>query len=405
MPLTDSACRNAKCPADAPRKRYADGAGLYLECTPAGGKYWRLKYSVAGKEKRLALGVYPAVTLAAARAARTKAKAKLVEGIDPSAERQAAKVTRATAAANDFETVGRAWHAFWKPTRTEHHAGQVMRRLEADVFPHVGKLPITAISTPTLIGVVKKIEARGASDIAKRAWQTMSMIFRYAVAHGLAERNPAADVRPGDIISARTAENYARVSVKELPELLRKMVAYPGTAWTRAALQLVAMTFVRTSELIEATWDEFDLDAAEWRIPAHRMKSRVQHIVPLSTQAIDELQCLAELRNTSPFVFPGERDHMRPMSNMTILKAIGIMGFKGRMTGHGFRGIASTELHEMGYPHAVIELQLAHTARDRTAAAYNHAEHLPERRKMLQAWADRLDELRKGGRVMPIRAA
>ena len=246
--------------------------------------------------------------------------------------------------------------------------------------------------------MAKKIEARGALDIAKRALQTCGQIFRYAIAHGYVQHNPAADIKPSDVLKAHRKENYPRLEPKKLPELLRKMAVYDGLPHTRAALQLIALTFVRTSELIHATWDEFDLGAAEWRIPAQRMKMRSPHIVPLSRQAVDALRCLNELRNLSPHVFPGERDHERPMSNHTILKALERLGYKHRMTGHGFRGVASTLLREMSFPHPHIELQLAHQERNAVSASYNHATYVPERRVMMQARADHLDALRTGAR-------
>lgn len=369
---------------------------MYLELLAAGGKYWRLKYRIKGREKRLALGVYPEVSLAMARHEREQARALLAKGIDPVQERQESKVAGIVARESTFEAVARAWHAQWKAARTSHHADYVLRRLEADVFPELGHKPVDTISAPMLVQVAKKIEARGALDIAKRALQTCGQVFRYAVAHGFVPRNPASDVKPADVLTSRTRSNYARLDAKELPELLRRMAVYDGSPYTRAALQLIALTFVRTSELIEAPWDEFDLDAAEWRIPAKRMKMRTPHVVPLSRQAVDALRCLHELRGLSPLVFPGERDHERPMSNNTILKALERMGYKGRMTGHGFRGVASTALHEQGFEHALIELQLAHQERNRVSASYNWATYLPERRKMMQWWADHLDELRTG---------
>jgi integrase len=378
---------------------------LYLEVLPAGGRYWRLKYRHAGKEKRLGLGVYPTVKLGAARKARDKARALLEAGQDPSSARKETKAAQAVSTATTFEAVARAWHEQWKSARTDHHTAYVLRRLEADVFPAIGSLPIADIPAHRLVAMAKKIEGRGALDIAKRALQTCGQIMRYAVAHGIIDRNPAADVKPGDVLKSRRKENYARVDGKELPELLRKMQVYDGTPRTRLALQLIALTFVRTSELIEAVWSEFDLDAAEWRIPEERMKMRTPHVVPLSTQAVDALRCLEEIRERSAYVFPGERDPKKPMSNNTILKALERMGYKHRMTGHGFRGIASTLLHELGWPHEHIELQLAHQERNQVSAAYNWATYLPERRKLMQAWADHLDALRKSARVMPLKAA
>jgi integrase len=382
-----------------------DGLGLYLEVLPAGGRYWRLKYRHQGKEKRLGLGVYPTVTLAKARTEREKARALLEAGQDPSEARKESKAAQAAASETTFEAVARSWHEQWKSARTDHHTAYVLRRLEADVFPALGSLPIAEIPAQRLVAMAKKIEARGALDIAKRALQTCGQIMRYAVAHGIIDRNPAADVKPGDVLKSRRKQNYARVDSKELPELLRKMQVYDGTPHTRQALQLIALTFVRTSELIEAVWSEFDLDGAEWRIPEGRMKMRTPHVVPLSTQAVDALRCLEEVRGDSNYVFPGDRDPAKPMSNNTILKALERMGYKHRMTGHGFRGIASTLLHELGWPHEQIELQLAHQERNQVSAAYNWATYLPERRKMMQAWADHLDALRRAAKVMPLKAA
>jgi integrase len=372
---------------------------MYLEVQPNGARYWRLKYRYAGKEKRLSLGVYPDVPLSGARRERERVRALLADGIDPSADRKEAKVAVAAESANRFESVARDWHAQWRAARTDHHADYVLRRLEADVFPQIGNLPIDRITAPMLVQVAKKIESRGAVDIAKRALQTCGQIFRYGVAHGYTDRNPAADIKPADVIQSRKQTNYARVTAKELPDLLRKMAVYDGSPHTRAALQLIAQTFVRTSELTEAKWDELDLDAAEWRIPAERMKMRTPHVVPLARQSVDVLRCLRETHRLSPYVFPGERDHERPMSNNTLLKALERMGYKGRMTGHGFRGVASTALHEHGFEHTLIELQLAHQERNRVSASYNWATYLPQRRQMMQWWADCLDALRTGRTV------
>ena len=405
MSLTNPACTNATCPADKLRARYADGQGLYLEALPNGGRYWRLKYRFGGKEKRLALGVFPAVSLAQARKCRTAARDQLARGIDPAAAKQEAKLARALAIGTEFEAVARDWFAHWSGPRSARHAQYVMRRLEADVFPAFGRMPIGEVTAPKLVAMAKKIESRGAIDIAKRALQTCGQVFRYAVAHGISERNPAADVKPSDALKPRKKENFARLDARELPELLRRIEGYDGAPFTRLGLKLMALTFVRTSELIAAPWSEFDLDAAEWRIPAGRTKMRTPHIVPLSTQAVEVLNCLHELRGGTGLVFPGERDHAKPMSNNTLLGALYRMGYRGRMTGHGFRGIASTVLHEQGFRHDVIELQLAHQERNQVSAAYNHATYLPQRRKMMQAWADFLDAQRKGAKVLPLKAA
>lgn len=405
MALTDPACKNAKCPPGKPRARFSDSGGLYLEVTPAGAKLWRWKFRHGGKEKRLALGAYPAVTLKQARVDRDAARAILDTGTDPVQARKDEKAAQQLRLGTTFEAVARAWFANWSAARSQRHAGYVIRRLEADVFPSIGAKPIGDITAPQLLAMAKKIEARGALDIARRAWQTCGQVFEYALAHGQIERNPAKDVRPGAALKPRQQGHYARIDAKELPELLRRIYAYPGSAYTRMAMQLMALTFVRTGELIGARWEEFDLDGAEWRIPAGRMKMKSPHIVPLSRQAVDVLRCLHELRGLSGLLFPGERDHAKPMSNNTILGALKRMGYGGRMTGHGFRGVASTVLHEHGFEHAHIELQLAHMERDEVSAAYNFATYLPQRRKMLQWWADHLDQVRQGAKVIPFKAA
>ena len=395
MALNDLTCRTASCPEGKARMRLSDDRGLYLELTPNGGKYWRLKYRHAGKEKRLALGVYPQVSLAQARRARDAARAELESGHDPLAQRQDRRLAQRVALGHNFAAVAMAWWDHWSGARSPRHADYVKRRLEADVLPEIGKLPVSEITAPKLLAMARKIESRGALDIAKRSMQTCGQILRYAVAHGLIDRNPAADVRPSDALKPRRKTNHARVDIKEFPALLRRIEAYDGSVSTRFALKLMALTFVRTGELIGARWEEFDLEAALWRIPASRMKMGTPHIVPLAQQGVELLCSLHEGRGLSGLLFPGERDHEKSMSNNTILFALYRMGYRGRMTGHGFRGVASTALHEMGFRHDIIELQLAHQERDEISAAYNHATYLPQRRKMMQAWADHLDSLRK----------
>lgn len=394
MPLTDTACKNAKCPAGKQRARYADSGGLYLEVAATGSKLWRWKYRHGGKERRIALGAYPEVSLAMVRRHRDKARDTLKQGTDPVQAKKDAALAQRVALGRDFEAVARAWFDHWKGPKSPRHADYVLRRLESDVFPALGTKPITEITAPQLLAMAKKIEARGALDIARRAWQTAGQVFEFAVAHGLMERNPAKDIRPGIALKPRMKGHYARVEAQEMPELMRRIQSYQGTPATRFAMQLMTLTFVRTSELIEARWDEFNLDKAEWRIPADRMKMKSPHIVPLARQATEVIACLQVIRNRSPFVFPGERDHEGPMSNGAILGALRRMGYAGRMTGHGFRGVASTVLHELGFDHMHIELQLAHMDRDDVSAAYNFATYLPQRRLMMQAWADHLDALR-----------
>ena len=282
MSLTKIECDRAVCPPGKPRVRLADGHGMYLEVTAAGGKYWRMKYRHVGKEKRLALGVYPAVSLAEARKKRDKARNELVEGEDPAQTRRDAKLARALLDATTFEKVARQWWEHWKGPRSPRHAEYVLRRLEADVFPVLGSRPIAEVTAPQLLAMAKRIESRGALDIAKRSLQACGQIMRFAVAHGVIERNPSADVKPSDALKPRRKENYARLDAKEVPELLRKIEAYQGSSYTRLAMKLMAYTFVRTGELIAARWEEFDLVGGEWRIPAARMKMRTPHIVPLA---------------------------------------------------------------------------------------------------------------------------
>jgi integrase len=396
MKLSEVAVRKAK--AKAKPVKLTDGLGLYLLVTPAGSKLWRWKYRHDGKEKLMALGAYPDVSLAQARQKVLSARSLHASGADPMEVRRTEKLERQHALENSFETVARKWWAQWKAGRSDSHADYVLRRLEADVFPAIGRRPVGDVQAPDLVRVVKAVAGRGAEDVAKRVLQTTGQVFRYAIAHGLCQRNPASEIRPADIFPSRRKKNYARVPASELPQLLRRIDAYHGAATTRLAMKLMALTFVRTKELIGARWSEFDLDKRRWDVPSSRMKMKTPHIVPLSDQAVEVLKTLHVLTGHSELLFPGERDHEVPMSNNTILGALKRMGYQGRMTGHGFRGIASTVLHEHGFEHAHIELQLAHQQRNAVSAAYNHATHLGERTSMMQAWADYLDKCRSGGK-------
>jgi len=387
--LTELQVKNAK-PRDKEYK-LPDSLGLYLLVRPNGARLWQCRYWIDKKERKASFGPYPQVSLSEARAQRDELKKQRAKGLDPLEVKRAKEEAARIAQTNSFEAVARSWFANWSKARTERHAAYVLRRLEADVFPALGARPVTEIKAPEIVRMVKVIEQRGAIDIAKRAFQTTSQVFRFAIAHGLAEDNPASKVRPSDVLPATSKTNYARVDAKELPGLLRKIRGYQGTPTTRLAIELMALTFVRTSELIGARWGEFDLEHAEWRIPASRMKMRTPHIVPLATQAIEALQVLKEITGQRELLFPGERDHSKPMSNGTILMALKRMGYAGKMTGHGFRGLASTVLHEKGFDHMHIELQLAHQERNRVSASYNHALYLEQRKKMMQWWADFLD--------------
>jgi integrase len=397
MPLTDQAIKKAKA---GPRPvKMSDGHGLYLLVTETGSKLWRWKYRIDGKEKVMSLGAYTDVSLASARELMAVQRKSLKAGTDPMAQRKATKLAKQVAADNSFQTVALLWWEQWREAKSPRHADDVLRRLNADIFPAIGKRPVSEIQAPELVAMVKAIAGRGALDIAKRALQSSGQVFRYSIAHGLATRNPATDIKPADVLASREKVNFARLDSKELPELMRHIDAYQGAAVTRLAMKLMGLTFVRTSELIAARWEEFDLEAARWNIPAARMKMKTPHIVHLSTQAIEILQTLHIVSGHGALLFPGERDHEKPMSNNTILKALERMGYKGRMTGHGFRGIASTVLHEMGFNHAHIELQLAHQERDQVSAAYNYATYLEERAKMMQHWGDYLENCTKANVV------
>lgn len=389
--LTDSLVRSAKR-SDHPRK-LSDGGGLHLLVAPNGGRYWRYSYRFEGRQKTLALGVYPDVGLAKARERRRDAKQLLIDGIDPAAEKRTSGKT--------FEVVAREWHDHWKAGRHERHAHYVLKRLEADIFPEIGSLPLAEIPTSAFRNAVQKIEKRGALDVAKRVLQTCSQIMRYAVANDLTMRNPVADVKPGDVLKPHKRRNFPRIDAKDLPKLLDAIDSYVGAEHTRLALQLMSLTFVRTSELIGGRWSEFDTKAARWNIPAERMKMKTPHIVPLSKQSLELLEKLAKISFDRELVFPGDLNPAKPMSNNTILFALYRMGYRGRMTGHGFRAVASTILHEQGWPHEHIELQLAHQERDDTSAAYNHALYLKPRAEMMQAWADHLDALRREKEEQP----
>ena len=395
MALSDVAVRNSKA-TDKPRK-LSDERGLYLLVTKA-GKYWRFDYRHDGRRRTLAVGVYPDVTLAQARERRDQARALLANGADPSAVKQARKA----ATENSFEAVAREWHAKFSPGWVPHHADKIIKRFEREVFPWIGNRPIADISAPDLLAVLRRIEARNALDSAHRVHQNCGKVFRYAVATGRAQRDPSGDLR-GAIPPAVERHHPTITEPKRVGELLRAIAGYSGSHVTRYALQLAPLVFVRPGELRKAEWSEFDLDKAEWRIPAHKMKMKAVHIVPLPIQSLAILTELHALTGSGRYVFPGARTDARHMSENTVNAGLRRLGYAvGDMTGHGFRSMASTLLNEQGWNRDAIERQLAHAERDDIRAAYNYAEHLPERRKMMQAWADYLDKLKTGAEVIPI---
>lgn len=398
MPLTDTAIKSAKpgiTPSgnatDKPYKM-GDMGGLYLEVSPAGGKYWRLKFRFGGKEKRISLGVYPQVTLKEARAKREEAKKLLSQGVDPSARRKATKA----AETDTFEAVYLEWFEKfskrWKPS----HAENIKRRIGKDMLPWIGARPIKEINAPELLTALRRIEERGAVESAHRTKQACGQVFRYAVATGRAERDPTGDLR-GAIPPAYGKSFAAITDPKDVGALLRAIDGYQGSFIVRQALRLAPLFFVRPGELRAAEWAEFDTGRAEWRIPAEKMKMNSPHIVPLSTQAMAVLDVLRPLTGAGRFLFPGERSKDRPMSDGTINAALRRLGYSAdEMTGHGFRAMACSILNEEGWNRDAIERQLAHAERNKVRAAYHRAEHLPERRRMMQAWADYLDGLKNG---------
>ncbi len=393
MALTDTTIRNTKA-REKPFK-LADEKGLFLHITPTGAKRWRIKYRIDGKEKLLSCGVYPDTTLAKAREKRDAIRKLLAEGIDPGENRKAIKASKTSDAANSFEVITREWYTRNAPTWAPSHGEKIIRRFERDIFPWLGSQPITNITAPDLLKALRRIEERGAVETAHRVHQNCSQVFRYAIATGRAERDPAPDLR-GAIPPVKTTHRAAITNPEEVGQLLRAIDDYQGSFVTKCALKLAPLVFVRPGELRSAEWSEINLEKAEWNIPAERMKMREPLLVPLSTQTIAILQEIYALTGNGRYVFPGARTNSRPMSNNAILAALRRMGFaKEKMSGHGFRAMACTILdEEMGVRVEYIEHQLGHAVKDPNGRAYNRTAHLAERRKMMQQWADYLDQLK-----------
>jgi len=392
MKLKDIQCKQAK-----PReKQYklADGGGLYLLVKPNGNKHWRLKYRIHKKEKLLAIGPYPLITLLDARQARDDAKRLLFNGEDPVLHKKKAKQMIVRDAKNTFQAVALEWYDINKPKWSERYADGVLTRLETYIFPEIGSFPITEIEPPLLLQTIRKIENRPAIEIAKRQLQKCGEIFRYAIACGKCVRDPSADIKGA--LRPQKKGHYAALDVKELPEFLKVLERNEARLYrnTMNAIKLLMLTFVRTSELINATWDEIDFERKEWVIPAERMKMDKEHVVPLSRQVIEILKDQKEIAGDWPLVFPSSVRPRQSISNNTVLGAIKRMGYQGRMTGHGFRALAmSTIKQELGYRHEVVDRQLAHSPRNKIDAAYDRAQFLDDRKKMMQEWADYIDEL------------
>ncbi len=402
MSLTDTAIRTAK-PAVKPVRMF-DGGGLYLEVSPAGGKLWRMKYRFGGKEKLLSFGTYPTLSLRDARERRDEAKKLLANGTDPGAVKKAQKAAAVVASTNSFEAVAREWLEKWRIDKAESHSSKVIARLERNVFPWIGNLPVSGITAPLVLSVLRRIESRGVIDTAHRAKENISQIMRYAVATGRAERDPCPDLR--EALQPVKHEHMAALTKPEdVAQLLRAIDGFKGTYVVRAALALAPLVFVRPAELRGAKWEDIDLEKSEWRYTVS--KTKTEHLVPLARQAVEILRDLQPLTGAGEFVFPG-RDPKRPISNSTINAALTRMGYdtKTEITGHGFRAMAqpllAEELHFQPY---AIERQLAHKVPDTLGAAYNRTKYLKERREMMQAWADYLGKLKHGAEIVPIRTA
>ena len=392
MPLTDTAIRNTK-PREKSFKLF-DGRGLFLLVTPAGGKWWRFKYRFNGKEKQLSLGVYPDVGLKEARDRREDARKQVAAGIDPGENRKAIKSARADRAANSFEVVAREWYANRTSTWSPDHGKRILRRFERDIFPWIGGQPIAGLTARELLPVLRRIESRGALETAHRALGDCGQVFRYGVATGRCERDPTGDLR-GALAPAKGEHFAATTDPERLSAILRAIDGYQGTLTVRCALRLAPLVFVRPGELRKAEWADVDFDAKEWSYTV--TKTNTPHIVPLSRQAIEILRELYPLTGQGRFAFPGARSSSRPMSDNAILAAMRRMSIgKEEMTGHGFRAVARTILDEvLNVRPDFIEHQLAHAVRDPNGRAYNRTAHLPERRKMMQKWADYLDKLKQ----------
>ena len=404
MPLLDVKCRNAK--GQTSPYKLSDGGGLYLLVNPDGAKYWRLAYH--GKQRTLALGIYPAVGLTEARARRDDAKRTLAANVDPSAVKRERKRAAKIATGNTFEAIAREWHENWKDARTAYYAGQILRRLEADVFPAIGRRPIAELEPPELLDMLRKVERRGATETARRLKQLIGQIFRFAIVTGRAKRDPSADLKDA-LRATGEPHRHRAMPLAELPTFLQKLETYSGEQQTKLALKLVTLTFLRTTELRAGKWKELEnLDGSipQWRVPAERMKMRLEHLVPLSRQAVVVLRDLKALAGNSPNIFPSPgKDGC--MSSNTMLYALYRMGYHGRATTHGFRGVASTILNESNlFNRDWIERQLAHVERNEVRRAYNAAEWTPDRRRMMQWWADYITAMALGNdKVVPLSRA
>ena len=380
--------------------KLADGAGLYLEVVPSGSRYWRMKYRFNGKEKRMAFGVYPAVSLAQARALRDEAKKKLAEGIDPSFAKKEEKLVRDVQLNNTLQAVALEWHGTKVSRWSEGYASDIIEAFNKDIFPYIGQQPVNEIKPLVLLNVLRRMESRGATEKAKKVRQRCSEVFRYAIVTGRAEYNPAADLTSA--MSGHESKHYPFLTVEELPDFFKALSGYTGSPLVVLAARLLILTGVRTGELRGAFWSEFDLEKAVWEIPAERMKMKRPHLVPLSTQALEIVQQLKVMSGQYPLVFPGRNDPRKTMSEASINQVFKRIGYTGKVTGHGFRHTMSTILHEEGFNTAWIETQLAHVDKNAIRGTYNHALYLEGRREMMQWYADYIDNIGKYKTIMAL---
>lgn len=403
MKLTD-----AKLKALKPSEKVstlADGCGLTLYCLPNGTKTWRYRFRYLGKPQTMTFGQYPNVSLKDARARHAQAIAVLASGINPMGERKKDKLLKSLAVANSFHALAERWFEHWSHGKDEKTISAARGRLDGHVIPKVGPRPIDELSAQEFVAMAKRVESSGKekdgdgnlipmTETAERCLRYCAQIFDFAIAHGLAENNPARSIKPSTFLKTKRSKNHARVEESELPALLKAIESYDSKL-TRLATQLMALIFVRTSELIKAKWGEIDFENKIWRIPAERMKQKDPHIIPMSVQVVEILKELQKISGNREYILPSTvRPNDDHMSNATILRALDRLGYKNKMTGHGFRGIASTILHEMGYNHIHIETQLAHLTGNKVSRSYDSSKYLPERVKMMQAWADYLDRIK-----------
>ena len=392
MALTDAKLRTLK-----PKEkvyRLGDSAGLYIEVAVNGSRYWRMKYRFLGKEKRLAFGVYPEVTLAEAREKRDAARKLLASGSDPAEAKKIAKATQQANAENTFEAVAREWHTSKADRWSLRYRDEIIDTFEKDIFPYIGKRPIADIKPLELLETLRKMEKRGALEKMRKVRQRCGEVYRYAIITGRAEYNPAPDL--ASALTPPKKQHFPFLTAEELPYFLKDLAGYTGSVITKTATKIILLTAVRTQELRFARWQDIDLEKGIWEIPAEVMKMKRPHAVPLSKQVIELFNSLKPLSGHYELVFIGRNDHRKPISKESVNQVIELLGYKGRLTGHGFRHTMSTILHERGYNSAWIETQLAHIDKNAIRGTYNHAQYMDGRREMMQWYADYMDELEGG---------